>query len=88
MYLTEGKGRNRKVVNAEAQTVRILKKSRNTNAELITRTNTKSFASNWEMFDTYDANKNIVRESSSEERFVSLIQSGLNYFSSILLEFR
>ncbi|XP_050295299.1 dynein axonemal intermediate chain 4-like [Anthonomus grandis grandis] len=52
-YLTEGKGRNRKVVNAEAQTVHILKKSRNTEAEFVQTINRKAFASNWEMFDTF-----------------------------------
>ncbi|XP_066140754.1 dynein axonemal intermediate chain 4-like isoform X1 [Euwallacea fornicatus] len=73
LYLTEGKGRNRKVVNTEAQTMQILKKSRGTEAAAVHTHNTKSFASNWEMFDTYDVSKQQVAESSSSECSDSMI---------------
>lgn len=52
-YLTEGKGRNRKMVHAEVQTAQILKKTRYTEAERTKRRHNHTFASNWEMFDTY-----------------------------------
>ncbi|XP_076266872.1 dynein axonemal intermediate chain 4-like [Rhynchophorus ferrugineus] len=61
-YLTEGKGRNRKVVNAEAQTVQILKKTRNTLAEMVKTRNSPAFASNWEMYDTYHDQLATVQE--------------------------
>ncbi|CAG9765019.1 unnamed protein product [Ceutorhynchus assimilis] len=65
LYLTEGKGRNRKVVDAEAQTAVILKKSRNTEAEIISTKNARAFASNWEMHDTYHGKARKQVESSS-----------------------
>ncbi|ERL94430.1 dynein axonemal intermediate chain 4 [Dendroctonus ponderosae] len=78
-YLTVGKGRNRKVVNAEAQTVRILKKSRNTEAEPMEHCNRNTFASNWEMFDTYDTaakeESKVELSSSSEDSDVDTLLS-------------
>ncbi|XP_030761738.1 WD repeat-containing protein 78-like isoform X1 [Sitophilus oryzae] len=65
-FLTEGKGRNRKVVNAEAQTVQILKKSRNTLAEVVKTHDRHAFASNWEMYDTYHDNVNAVSDESED----------------------
>ncbi|KAL1508970.1 hypothetical protein ABEB36_003782 [Hypothenemus hampei] len=77
IYLTEGKGRNRRVVNAEVQTIKILNKSRGTEAEIIRMTNEKTFASNWDMYDTYDSKikENKVDDSlnSSESDTDSLI---------------
>lgn len=57
-YLTVGKGRNRKVVHVEAQTVPILRKSRNTDAIKVRHANSSSFVSNWEMYDTYSTSNN------------------------------
>ncbi|KAK5645037.1 hypothetical protein RI129_006337 [Pyrocoelia pectoralis] len=52
-YLTVGKGRNRKVVNAEVQTAQILLKTRTTEAEDVKRKHNEAFASEWDMYDSY-----------------------------------
>lgn len=52
-YLTEGKGRNRKVLHAEIQTVPVMKKSRHTFCPKAKTKSDSSFASNWEMYDTF-----------------------------------
>lgn len=63
-YLTEGKGRKRKMTTQETQTPLLLTKSRNTLAERSTTRNSETFASEWEMLDTYqaleDAEKNVI----------------------------
>ncbi|XP_060523928.1 dynein axonemal intermediate chain 4-like [Cylas formicarius] len=73
-YLTQGKGRHRKVVNAEAQTVKVLKKSRKTAPEVVRKHNTAAFASNWEMYDTLltveDAEPNIYSSDDSDNDLV------------------
>lgn len=53
-FLTIGKGRNRKVIHAEVQTQEILLKSRTTEARRPRRKHNYAFASNWEMYDTYN----------------------------------
>lgn len=64
-YITVGKGRNRKVVNSEAQTVKILKKSRNTEAHVVDTRSKRTFASNWEMYDTFQDNVQLMTEQAS-----------------------
>ncbi|KAK4876062.1 hypothetical protein RN001_012484 [Aquatica leii] len=53
-YLTEGKGRNRRVINAEVQTVQVLLKTRSTEAETFLRKHNHAFASEWDMYDSYE----------------------------------
>lgn len=65
-YLTTGKGRNRKVLHAEVQTVPVLKKSRYTNPEKIKHSTNCAFASNWEMYDTYLEENEESSEDSSD----------------------
>ncbi|KAG5897481.1 hypothetical protein JTB14_031106 [Gonioctena quinquepunctata] len=62
-YLTEGKGRNRKVLNAEVQTIQKVMKTRMTLSEKSKTQTGTSFVSNWDMYDTYQS----VLEASSEE---------------------
>lgn len=52
-YLTEGKGRNRRLSTAEAQTSDSLFKTRGVNTEQIQREGVATFVSNYDMFDTY-----------------------------------
>lgn len=51
--LTIGKGRNRKVVDAEVQTTLVLRKTRDTEAARVKCKNNYAYASDWDMFDTY-----------------------------------
>lgn len=52
-YLTSPKGRNRKVVNAETQTLPVLTKTRATDAEVVEYRDKEVFASVWDMHDTF-----------------------------------
>lgn len=52
-YLTVGKGKNRRVSEAEAQTPDILYKSRSCNTDRFKLLNAGAFVSNYEMFDTF-----------------------------------
>lgn len=54
-YLTVGKGKNRKTTNAEIQTVINILKTRSTNARRPHHANEYTFASYWDMHDTYGA---------------------------------
>lgn len=76
--MTKGKGRNRKILNAEAQTLPITTKSRHTFCPKA-KTKTKSaFASNWEMYDTYliqeQADRSSSESSSSESGDFETVQ--------------
>lgn len=53
-YLTKGKGRNRRITSAEAQTSDVLYKSRAVNTERIQMEEIGTFVSNYDMFDTYE----------------------------------
>ncbi|KAF5306983.1 hypothetical protein FQR65_LT07206 [Abscondita terminalis] len=66
IYLTEGKGKNRKVVNAKVQTITTLVKSRSTEAENVARKQNHAFASEWDMYDTYETTKLVDDESSDK----------------------
>ncbi|KAJ8941223.1 hypothetical protein NQ318_015655 [Aromia moschata] len=66
-YLTVGKGRNRKVVTAEVQTVPVLKKSRNTEAEKVKTHNNFAYVSNYDMYDTYQELEDAKNESNDSE---------------------
>lgn len=52
-YLTEGRGKNRKMVNAIIQTVSVLNKTKFTEAPRVKSNNDHSFVSLWELYDTY-----------------------------------
>lgn len=52
-YLTIGKGRNRKTVTTEAQTLACIRKTRHTIAPRVEKANNSAFASVWDMFDSY-----------------------------------
>ncbi|XP_044754332.1 dynein axonemal intermediate chain 4-like isoform X2 [Coccinella septempunctata] len=52
-YLTVGKGKNRKVIDAMVQTHGTLRKSRETEAVKVKTASHSTFASNWEMYDTF-----------------------------------
>lgn len=79
-YLTVGKGRNRKVLNAEIQTVPILYKTRETEKERIRNTNNYAFASGWDMFDTYAQNDMAQDEKEEEDKEIIATQK-LSYDS-------
>uniref|UniRef100_A0A1B0C359 Dynein axonemal intermediate chain 4 n=1 Tax=Glossina palpalis gambiensis TaxID=67801 RepID=A0A1B0C359_9MUSC len=53
-YLTIGRGRVRRRSDAECQTLMTLKKSRDINTTTVTTTNTGTFVSYYEMYDTYE----------------------------------
>nr|XP_022906107.1 WD repeat-containing protein 78-like [Onthophagus taurus] len=53
-YLTVGKGRNRKVVCAEVQTIPVLLKTRDTTAVRYRTKSDYAYASGWDMYDTYN----------------------------------
>ncbi|CAH0554774.1 unnamed protein product [Brassicogethes aeneus] len=53
-YLTTGKGRNRRVISVGIQTMPILMKSRDTDCLMIKMQDTGAYASNWEMYDTFN----------------------------------
>ena len=55
--LTIGKGRNRKVVDAEVQTALVLLKTRDTQAARVKSKSNYAYASGWDMFDTYTTTK-------------------------------
>ncbi|XP_045473583.1 dynein axonemal intermediate chain 4-like [Harmonia axyridis] len=63
-YLTVGKGKNRKVIDTMVQTHGTLRKSRETDAVKVKTTSHTTFASNWEMFDTF------LEDESQEKRHV------------------
>lgn len=52
-YLTVGKGRQRRTGEAETQTTNYLLKSRAVNTDLVSTASVATFASNYDMFDTY-----------------------------------
>ncbi|XP_026747648.1 WD repeat-containing protein 78 [Trichoplusia ni] len=52
-YITVGKGRNRKMVTEETQTKECIKQTRHTLATRPQKKNAESFASMWDMHDTY-----------------------------------
>ena len=52
-YLTTGKGRNRKVSSIGVQTIPVLLKTRHTQPIHYEFSDNSTFASNWEMYDTY-----------------------------------
>lgn len=54
-YVTVGPGSNRKLLNAETQTVRVLTKSRGTYLGMRPRKNQDVFVNNWVIHDTYAA---------------------------------
>ncbi|XP_076653573.1 dynein axonemal intermediate chain 4 [Halictus rubicundus] len=54
-YKTTGPGSNRKLVDAETQTIDVLTKSRGTYLHSTTRRNQAAFVNNWVMYDTYAA---------------------------------
>ncbi|XP_017781911.1 PREDICTED: WD repeat-containing protein 78-like [Nicrophorus vespilloides] len=68
-YITVGKGKNRKVVDAEVQTTSVLQKSRETDCKRMRQADDYSFASLWDMYDTFqdqgNAKKNVVSVLSS-----------------------
>lgn len=75
-YLTIGKGRNRKTTNAEIQTEINLLKTRSTIAKRYTRRNEETFASEWEMYDTYgvaDLESTTQVHSKSKEEEIKII---------------
>ncbi|XP_057652080.1 dynein axonemal intermediate chain 4-like isoform X2 [Diorhabda carinulata] len=66
-YLTVGKGKNRKVLNAETQTVPLVMKTRNTSC-LRTKTLVgTAFASAWDMYDTFQDVQSETEESDESE---------------------
>lgn len=71
-YLTEGKGRNRRLSTAEAQTSDALFKTRGVNTEQIQREGVATFVSNYDMFDTYAdlATKTTSLEAADETKIV------------------
>lgn len=71
-YLTEGKGRNRRLSTAEAQTSDALFKTRGVNTEQISRSGVATFVSNYDMFDTYAdlATKTTSLEAGDETKIV------------------
>ncbi|RZB39082.1 WD repeat-containing protein 78, partial [Asbolus verrucosus] len=54
-YITKGKGRNRKVASIGVQTLPLLMKTRSTEPVKYEFRDNSTFASNWEMYDTYNA---------------------------------
>lgn len=72
-YLTHGKGRNRKVFHAEIQTVLNTMKTRQTICPKVKTKSNASFASNWEMHDTFLQleidNENTSSESTESEEY-------------------
>lgn len=72
LYLTEGKGRNRRLSTAEAQTSDALFKTRGVNTEQIQREGVATFVSNYDMFDTYAdlATKTTSLEAADETKIV------------------
>jgi len=54
-YITVGPGSNRKLLNVETQTIRVLTKSRGTYCGLRPRKNQGMFVNNWVIHDTYAA---------------------------------
>lgn len=71
-HLTEGKGRNRRLSTAEAQTSDALFKTRGVNTEQIKREGVATFVSNYDMFDTYAdlATKTTSLEAEDETKIV------------------
>lgn len=68
-YLTVGKGRNRKVLNAEIQTEPILYKTRETEKERVKNVSSYAFASGWDMFDTYTKCE-VIKDEEQDKEFV------------------
>lgn len=54
-YITIGPGSNRKLLNVETQTIRVLTKSRGTYLGMRPRRNQDVFVNNWVIHDTYAA---------------------------------
>lgn len=54
-YVTVGPGSNRKLLDAETQTIRVLTKSRGTYLGIRPRRNQGVFVNNWVIHDTYAA---------------------------------
>lgn len=76
-FLTIGKGRNRKVVNAEIQTRPVLYKSRETEKERVFKKHNYAFASGWDMFDTYaDEDLNAQLNPDEDEEFLQATSDG------------
>ena len=71
-YLTEGKGKNRRLSTAEAQTSDSLFKTRGVNTEQIKKKDVDTFVSNYDMFDTYAelATKTTSLEAGDETKIV------------------
>lgn len=78
-YLTTGKGKNRKVLNAQVQTLDILKKTKNTDTPKIHKTHNYAFASNWDMYDSYakdqDAGHDLREEDDDEIEDRNILES-------------
>lgn len=54
-YITVGLGSNRKMIDAETQTIRVLTKSRGTYLAVRSRKNQGMSMNNWIIYDTYSA---------------------------------
>lgn len=88
MYLTEGKGRNRKVLHAEIQTVPVMSKARHTFCPKAKTKSNYTFASNWEMYDTYENMKERKMSSSSDGSDDTLTLEGLEDETSSMDSYR
>ncbi|XP_013146420.1 PREDICTED: WD repeat-containing protein 78 [Papilio polytes] len=66
-YITVGKGRNRKMVTEETQTKECVSQSRHTVATRPKKKNAISFASLWDMHDTYAQLAKIARQEETDE---------------------
>ncbi|XP_023025428.1 dynein axonemal intermediate chain 4 isoform X2 [Leptinotarsa decemlineata] len=82
-FLTEGKGRNRKVLNAEVQTVPIVMKTRNTYSEKLKTVPDSAFVSNWDMYDTYQETQEASCEESDSSQDSDLEHHKLDDSSSV-----
>lgn len=83
-YLTEGKGRNRKVLHADVQTVPLMMKSRETFCPKSKTKTSSTFASNWEMYDTFLKKFGDLQSSSSDSSSESVHpEGGVNDSSSV-----
>ncbi|XP_026330013.1 WD repeat-containing protein 78-like [Hyposmocoma kahamanoa] len=67
LYITVGKGRNRKMVNEETQTKSVMSSTRHTLATRPKKRNQICFASMWDMFDTYAQLKEVKEEEEDDE---------------------
>lgn len=89
-YVTVGPGSNRKLLDAETQTIRVLTKSRGTYLGMRPRRNQDVFVNNWVIYDTYAAPELMTEKNGrmivhTRESMNRMRQAQANNFSHIYI---